>query len=61
MVKKTTFALVAIVALLGISNVLPGPSDFEAEEAAEQWKEIAIELAKKDLENERAEAAFANR
>ena len=61
MTKKTTIAIVVLVALLGISAILPGPSDSETEKVTENWKRELIEMAKKDRELARVESVFSDR
>ena len=58
MTKKTTIAIIALAALLGISNIIPGPDDIETEQITESWKRELIEMAKKDHEMLKAAGAF---
>lgn len=61
MTKKTTIAIVVLAALLGISNIIPGPDDISTEKVTESWKRELIEMAKKDRELARVESVFSDR
>lgn len=61
MTKKTAIAIVVLAALLGISNIIPGPDDIETEKVTENWKRELIEMAKKDRELARVESVFSDR
>lgn len=38
----------AVIALLGGSLFMPGPSDLEIEQSMQDWKEEVIQISKKD-------------
>lgn len=40
----------AVIALVGGSFFMPGPSDLEIEQSVQDWKEEVIQIAKKDQE-----------
>lgn len=52
-------AIAAIIALIGASFFMPGPTEMETEKAMSNWKAEVVNMAQKDHEMLKAAGAFS--